>query len=824
MLLPVLKFGRKLFILVIYLFAISLIWRGFVHFKTPQYEGNKFSNSPYLNSKVIVSRDKYGIPHIKAQDDQSLFFALGYTVAQDRIFQMDMIRRLSQGELSEILGGVTVKTDRFFKTLGIKEDSLKYINPKSPIEPEAFVLLDAYLEGVNQYISDGNLPIEFSILSYQPKKFTRQDAICILTYMSYSFQDGLKSDLLYSHLESSLPESRSVGELLPHYDLEPNPVTILEGISNGTAELQKQLPNRKFRKKSTLIDLYKDIDSLFMIPSLTASNSWILSKEKSGQNGAVLANDPHIGHGQPGSWYEAQIESPNWDQYGYFLPGVPFPLIGHNKHKAWGLTMLENDDLNLYYETIPVGEPNKVLFKNEWKTIEERHESISVRFSNSIDFNVRTTNHGPIINDTIDYHNEKPISMYWVHFHEYNPLLEIVYKINKADSIKEMIPFLKYLKAPGLNLSVVDSGNNIAYFGLGTYLKFKSPKNTRRILNGSTGEDDPIGALPFNELPQVINPKKGYLATANNMPTRKQYSGIGYLPGYYRVHDRAKRIEEVITSKNIFDLEDIEKLQNDTVQSESLELRDIYLKNGENACKEVSEFICKSLSDWDGKLDPNSQGGAIFSIYTYFIAEEAFSDELGEEIYPVYGKIYEHWNAFKALVRNSNSAYWDDLRTEPVEDPKEIYHRAMTKTLSFLVKYGGRNSDRWIWGNFNHLEFYHPLGRLPLLNYIFNVGPFPSPGGLEVVNAQRSHFLSDMHDGIWKITSGPSKRRIIVMNDLTKSKTILPTGNSGVLGSPFYSNQVDSYLRGMYRSIYYTQSEIKNNELYQMTISPNLIK
>ena len=264
MLLPIFKYGKKLFLVIFYFFVISLIWKAFVYYKQPVYGGMVYSKSSFLNNKVIVSRDKYGIPHIKANDDQSLFYGLGYTVAQDRLFQMDMIRRLSQGELSEILGGVTLKTDRFFKTLGIKEDSLKYINPKSPMDPETFILLDAYLDGVNEFIESGNLPVEFSILNYSPSKFTRQDAICILTYMSYSFQDGLKSDLLYSHLESSLPESRPVGDLLPHYDLEPNPVTILEGMNAKFSPLPSPKKARN-QKKSTLLDLFHQMDQNYVL-------------------------------------------------------------------------------------------------------------------------------------------------------------------------------------------------------------------------------------------------------------------------------------------------------------------------------------------------------------------------------------------------------------------------------------------------------------------------------------------------------------------------------------------------------------------------------
>lgn len=812
------KFTRKrpffsLFLIFILTLPVTLhfLFWGLVSLKAPNYQGEIVSDK--LTSKVTVIRDNAGIPHIVAGDAKSAYFALGYTMAQDRIFQMELQRRIGKGELTEIFGEKLIPTDQFLKSLLLKKTAEEYANQKEHIYPEAWNQLDWFLEGVNHFLSEDNLPIEYTILGIKPKPFDRVDAISFLFYMGFSFAEGIKSDSLYTIMESEL-KGRSASELFPRYDFETN-ATILEtqpGVQRLAKAkdffLEKQRkeissPNRsKIQDVNNLKQLVSFVGQLQLpIEPLEGSNSWLVGPSRSESGGAVLANDPHIALSNPGAWYEAYIEYPGYENYGYFLSIIPFPLIAHNREKAWGLTMLEQDDVNLYLETI---DGSKFKSGTGWKDLTYYRDPIRRKDGTEIPFEVGITNHGPLITEHITGFKGRPVSLYWAHHHLQNPLLDVLFQMGKSKSFTELDSASSMIGAPGLNFSYADKNGNIAYYAVGRFPILKSG-NSRKILEGSTGENDVIGYVPAKNNPKIINPKNGIIVTANNQVTNKALPGLGKPEGNWQPPDRFQRLVGILETKEKWSLEELAAIQNDTVSSFAPEYLDLILSAVKDAKTPNGKKVLGILKTWNFEHFPESQGAAVYDVFFYITLRELLIDEMGTANFELYGDIAEYWNAYRHFVRNPDSTFWDDLRTEGITESRDdILKRAVEETGRYLENHVSASPSLWTWKNLYKIKHPHPLGVLPVIGGIFDIGPLPSAGGAEVVNNLKYKLMKED----WTAFAGPSKRRVIDYGRFEESVTQLPIGNSGNLASPFYGNLVEDYINGVHRKILYSKEQV----------------
>lgn len=783
---------------LILLAVFGHIWFwGNVYLSKPVYVGEaKLQNFP---GEAKVFRDKYGIPHIEAESANAAYMALGYTMASDRLFQMELQRRVGKGELSEIFGSALVESDLFLRTLLLRKSAQDYLNANSKLAPEAWLELDAFLAGINAYIAENRLPIEFTILGFKPRPFERIDSIAFLYYMGFSFAEGIKSDSLFSILESELT-GRVVSELFPRYDFEPN-----ASIIESQPGLRLSAQNIKGNEVPGVLGFLTALDKLEIpIQPLLGSNSWVLSGKRTASGGAVLANDPHIGLSNPGTWYEAHIKFPGYETYGYFLSILPFPLVGHNKEKAWGLTMLEQDDVNLYAETI-VGD--KSLFKNVAVPLVYLEESIPQKNGTSIKATIRSTPHGPLVTDFVKGYGGRPLSLFWAQHHAINPLVEVLYLLGRANSLKEMEALGDLVVAPGLNISYADKNGNIAYFAIGKFPIVKG--NTRKILEGSTGESEVTGYLPFSQNPKLINPPGGIIATANNLVTSKPLPGIGMPEGNWQPPDRFLRIKSLLESKDVWTTEDLSKMQNDTYSSFAPEFLKIALEaigEGEGGQEKAAIAI---LRDWNFQNEKDSKGALVYQVLFAETHKAVFKDELGEKYYTLYGDFADSWISFRYMMRHPESLFWDDKATVGIkETQKDQIRLAFKNTIRFLVKEVSSSPSLWVWDRLFKVKHPHPLGKVPLLGKIFDLGPFPSMGGSEVINNLKYKLAL----GDFTAVAGPSKRRVIDYGNLANSRTQIPLGNSGHLGSPFYGNLVEDYISGKTRPILYEPGEYRETK------------
>ena len=390
-------FKRALIILLSIVVIIGIVAIAYGLYLKPKYEGDIELN--VVQKETTVYFDEFGVPHIYADNSKDAMVALGYVHAQDRLWQMEVMRRIAAGRLSEIFGSVTLKNDQFFAGLGIEEASAKAIASLNKNSSE-YQLTLSYLEGINKYLNEGKTPIEFTILGIKKEKFSIKDVYNIFGYMSFSFAMAQKSDPLMTDIRNK-------------YGMEYLKDLGIDGSFNHT-----KIKNSKNNPQqySTISKTVAAILDQSPVSPFIGSNSWVIGPKKTKNGKVIFANDPHIGFSQPGTWYEAHIVTPDFELYGSYLAGTPYPLLGHNRDYAYGLTMFENDDVDLYQEQNNPEDSNFYKTPTGYSAYEMRRKTIKVKDSTDVVFNVKVTRHGPVMNDLIDgLEKDKPVTMSWIY-------------------------------------------------------------------------------------------------------------------------------------------------------------------------------------------------------------------------------------------------------------------------------------------------------------------------------------------------------------------------------------------------------------------------
>ncbi|WP_158841177.1 penicillin acylase family protein [Polaribacter sp. L3A8] len=780
------RFLRILLILVV-LLAVS-VW---LYSKTyhPNYSGELELKN--LSDEVTVYFDDIGVPHINAQNQKDAYVALGYLHAQDRLWQMELMRRIAAGRLSEIFGKDLVRVDQFFGGLGIEEAADKTITGLDKTA-DSYILTQSYLDGVNQFIKEGKTPIEFTLVGVEKEKYTLKDIYNVFGYMSFSFAVAHKTDPLLTEIKEKLGNSY-LNELLSSNSdyLTINrtsvPTKIEATISNSVASIMDDLPVSPF----------------------IGSNSWVLAPEKTKNGKVIFENDPHIAYSQPSVWYQNHIKTPNFEIYGFNIALMPFPLLGHNREYAYGLTMLANDDLNFYVEE---SNPDNAL---EYKTVagykayELRSKTISIKNERDTTFQVKVSKHGPIMNGLIEHViDDRPIAMSWIYTQLPNDMLDVSYGLAHANSISDFKKAVSRIHAPGLNVMYGDAEDNIAWFSSAKLYALREGLSSKTYLNGASGEDEILEYLPFEENPKAINPSWNYVYSANNQVDSvrgKLYSG------YYQPQDRAKRIVELLDKKNDFTKEDIADMTYDVKSATVPGIIHSLLKSVDKSILTVSERKAFSvLENWDGTYLKTAVAPTIYNRFLYEFLKETYQDELGGS-FDLFINSQLQDEVLPNQVNRENSVWWDNIATKnKIETRKDIVLASFKKSFVFLQNQLGENVDDWTWNRVISVEYEHAIGKAGgLLRAFFNVGPFETIGGNEVINNQIFKLDST---GYYKVTAGPSTRRVIDFSDIENSLAIIPTGQSGNRFSEYYKDQTQKYLDGKFVKMRLNQSEIEASE------------
>lgn len=781
------KLFKKLLIAllsIIILIALSLF--AYLQYTKPNYQGEE--NLKNISTQTTVYFDEYGVPHIYAASQKEAMVTLGYVHAQDRLWQMELLRRIAPGRLSEIFGNPALKTDKFFAGIGLEENSKKAVAIIDK-NSQTYILANAYLDGINQYIDEGKTPVEITLLGIKQEKFTLKDVYNIFGYMSFSFAMAQKTDPLMTEIRD-----RFGMEYIKDF-----------GIDGSLGAKQLKSYKGKYKEYTAIAKSVASLLENAPVPAFIGSNSWVINGNKTKNGNVILANDPHIMYSQPGTWYEAHIVCPDYEMYGYYIAGTPFPLLGHNHNYAYGLTMFENDDLDFFQEE---NNPNN---EKEYKTVEGyknytyKQKIIKVKDSADYKLNVKTSQHGPIVNGLLDgLMPKESVAMSWVYTQQKNQILDAVYELSHAKDLEHFHKNIELIKAPGLNIMYGDAKGNIAWITSGKLYKVDKSVNTNFILNGANGIDDKKEWLPFAKNPAAINPTWNYVYTSNNQP--EAFEGYLY-PGYYLPKDRALRIDGLLAPKNDWTKEDVSKM---IVDNTSATAQTIVA----NMTKplDVSKFsqnekqALSILKQWKATHELDDIAPSIYNKWFYFYLKETFEDELGEENFKLLLGTHIVKQVIEAQTQNATSPWWDNVSTKNnTETQAEILTKSFKEAIASLEKQLGSDVNQWKWEKVHKVEFQHPIGKVKLFSKFFNVGTFGISGTNEVINNQLFTYSDNAEI---QVKGGPSTRRIIDFSDIENSWSILPTGQSGNPMSQHYRDQADMFVKGKFRKMKLNKKEI----------------
>ena len=618
------KILKRIALVSLLLIAASCL-SGYLYYQSlkPTLEGELTLQG--LQQEVEVYFDDYGIPHIYAQNEEDAQFALGYVHTQDRLWQMELIRRIGKGQLAEILGKSLVKTDRFFRSINSYETAKKAAKAfhKLPANDPMKKAALAYYKGVNSFIKNGPTPVEFKILGIKKQELSIEDCYGVLGYTAFSFAQAFRTDPLVANIHQKWGDA-----YLDDLDVHWNPEA-------------QMIPVFSAKEKDESISASFGINELFEtfpVAPWIGSNSWIISGKKTKSGKTIFSNDTHIGFAQPSVWYEAHLEYPGHSSYGNYMAGVPFPVIGHNRHIALGLTMFENDDTDFYIEKLNPDNPNQVWFKDHWEDLQIRKEIIKVKDGKDIEFEVKTSRHGPIVNEAIDAVGkvtDQPLAVWWV-YNEFIPNnLQTTYEFAHAKNMDEARAAAAKTVAPGLNAMYADMDGNIAWWAMAKLPIRPDHVNTKLFLDGASGNDEILGYIDFKNNPQSENPPQGYVYSANNQPDTT--NGVLH-PGYYIPEDRAKRIMDLVSAKDDWDMESAKAMITEVISDKKpiISKKTIAILQGTSLKNENADKAIAILAAWNGDNQLEDIAPTIFAKLQYQILQKTCADELGETDFKVF--------------------------------------------------------------------------------------------------------------------------------------------------------------------------------------------
>ncbi|TDQ31278.1 penicillin acylase family protein [Zeaxanthinibacter enoshimensis] len=763
----------------------------------PEYDGA--TTLPGLQRDVDVFYDTYGIPHIYAKTELDAIRALGYVHAQDRLWQMELLRRVGSGGLSEVFGKDLIDADKLFLSLGIADATEKTVRELDPEDP-VVKLSQAYLDGINHFIKEGPTPMEFLLTGIEKTPFTLKDIYNSMGYMAYTFATAHRTDPLLTAIRTKLDSTYLA-------DLEIGETAHPTRIPVHTDSLQMQV------SKELASVVHNSLSGL-PVPQFMGSNSWVIGPEKTKNGKVILANDPHIGFGQPSTWYEAHLNAPGYEKYGYHLAGFPFPLLGHNRKAAYGLTMFLNDDTDFYFEQVHPQDSTKYKTVDGWATYETRTYRIPVKDADTVTYTYKISSRGPLVNGiSKDLEILPEISMSWLYTKQENKLLKVLHGISHADNIESFRDALPDLHAPGLNVMYGDAEGNIAWWATAKLYDLPGGVNSKFILDGANGQEEPVKFRDFIENPQSVNPSSNYVYSANNQPDSIRG---GLYRGYYLPENRARRIVNLLETRDDWDLDATKEMITDVTSPVNPSVITELAKSMKvKALTDQEIKILDILGKWEGDYPLNSVAATIFHRWVYFFLENTFADELGETLFPKFLDTNFCKRLIAPMAAKEESVWWDDINTAEKEVKKDIIQESFDEAITSLKAQLGEDHTKWTWERVHTLEHGHPMGEVEALRTFFNVGPFPVPGSREVINNLAFPYEGD---GQYQVTAGPSTRRVIDFSDIENSVSILPTGQSGNPLSPHYEDQAEMFANGEFRKMLLNRKEIEVNAVSRLLL------
>jgi penicillin amidase len=829
----------------------------------PQESGA--ASIPGLGAPVSVVRDATGIAHITADTPHDLFFAQGYVHASERMWQMEVWRHISAGRLAELFGQSQLDTDRFIRTLGWRIAAQRDLDAYTPTTR---AVLDAYTAGVNAWLDGhrGSLGLAFLASGDTPEPWTDLDTVAWGKVQAWNLGGNFNTEVFRYLADATLGDPARTDELFPAYRagapvITPTGLpgsnltgrqrggTTLADVSASAAPGSAPLDPAQlaaWRSVARLGQTALQVAGLDAADGLASdhgigSNNWVVSPSMSATGGALLANDPHLGISMPSIWYMNGLHCRTvdaacpYDVAGVSFPGVPGVVLGHNARIAWGATNVDPDVQDLVIETVDPANPANYLHEGTSIPFEVRHEQIKVKGGATVDLEVRSTMHGPILNGVEDkLADAPPMALRWTAALDTDRTLEAILGLNTAASYDDFRRSLSLYGAPSQNFVYADVDGHIGYQLPGDIpIRSDPADHGARPVRGDDGSGEWTGRIPYGDLPRQLDPPDGWIVSANNAAVDGDYPhfiGREWDPGY-----RAERIIDLVNNYGADGLT-VDEMGAIQFDSSPLRARDIVpLLANVTPSTEDGRTIASRIAAWDGACGIDSTGCAAWNAWEYRVMRDVFDDELGPALARDYAGSPFSWVLLAQLLDDPRNHWWDDVSTKgQVEQGDQIVARAMDEAGAELrISIG--SPDRWSWGRLHTATFREAtLGASGIgpLEWYFDDGPYPVPGMAGAVNNTYYRFTAAYPDPedpayrpvgidhVFDLTNMPSYRLTIDMSDLDGARIVITTGQAGNPFDRHYNDQIDPWSSGRTVALPFTPRAIAAAAVSTVTLTP----
>ncbi|HXW18093.1 MAG TPA: penicillin acylase family protein [Candidatus Acidoferrales bacterium] len=777
-----------------FLVAWWMIWR-----PLPTLDGA--TELPELKSPVNVDRDTWGIPWIQADSLEDLVTAQGYVVAQDRLWQMDLLRRAAAGELSEIFGRVALEADRENRKLGLREAAEA---AQGRMDPQSRGILEAYAKGVNRYIDDrrGRLPIEFTLLHYEPRTWTPADTFLISAYMwkvltttwkaklnraritalvgPEKARDLFVVDSPLDHYIVGAPDIGSKVAMMPSRNILDDPLPQFHGGWLGDLGLTPEA--FEWNTAAAFLTQFEEQTSATL-----GSNNFVVNGKHTASGQPILANDTHLAFSMPGIWYIIHLTAPGWNVEGFTFPGSPLIIIGHNDSIAWGFTNSNASVQDLYAETLNPSNPLEYQANGYWVTAKTRREVIHVKGEGDDILDVILTRHGPIVDQDPPGPNAHAYALRWTATEP--GALDFSYPLlGQATNFSEFLQILHKIPGPGQNAVYADRNGNIG-FAIGAWIPIRKNGTGALPVDGATDQYEWTGYVPPDELPKVLNPEGGIIATANARTIGPAYKY--FITDRWTGPERTARLYELLTGRK-----DLRPADANTIQNDILSLPDKFLARqlaDSSGQAKPSDPRTKTLIDKLGSWDYRASADSVETSFVEYTRHELFGNLLrpylvGDpsqyELWEPASEYNEVWWRDKIFLTNlliDRPAAWLPEEFKSYDDLLMASADQAVQTMAAATPDG--DPLHATWGKLHPLEMYHPLGRSGWLQRFLSIGPVEEGGTLDTVKA-----MGYRH--------GPAMRFVADLSDFDQSLMEIPAGESGQYASPHYRDQFPEWYAG----------------------------
>ncbi|MDX1468758.1 MAG: penicillin acylase family protein [Acidimicrobiia bacterium] len=830
------KWLRRAFYLVLALVVVVGVWGFYLSRRSfPTVEGE--ITVAGLEAPVEVIRDAWGIPHIYAANAHDLFFAQGYTHAQERFWQMDFWRHVGSARLSEMFGSGQVEADMFLRSLRLVESTEEEL---AQMHSSAREILQWYADGVNAYLSEhdgAEVSLEYGILaltnpSYEIEPWTPINTLTWAKMMSWDLSGNMRTEIMRAVLSSDLSPER-IAQLFPPFPPE-HPVIAPEDQSvDAGSDAIAEIPSAAI---PALIEAGQRAESVYALTGGgfegIGSNNWVIGGGLTESGMPILANDPHLPIQMPSIWTPIGLHCTaecDFQLVGFSFAGVPGVVIGHNDRIAWGVTNQAVDTQDLFIERVNPDNPDEYEVNGEWVPFDVQTEVIKVAGGDDVTFESRWTRHGPVISGTfleegeldgatsVDLPAEYVVALSWQSLYR-SSIAEAVINLNLASNYEEFRVALSFWDIASQNVVYADVDGNIAYQATGE-IPIRASGDGSIPVPGWTSEYDWIGLVPYDALPRMLNPPRDYVATANQPvlePGHLPFFGVEAAYGY-----RGQRIEEMIAATSGHTVASSQAMQLDSRDGGAAIVVPFLLALDAGDDPVIME-VQSILSAWSTgeeayQARADSTGAAVYNAVWRQLLANTFHDDLPEDYWPVGGGRF--FQLVKGLLESADDPYWDDTRTDGIETRDQILRQSILDGYAELTALAGSDSSRWSWGGIHIARFVNQtLGKsgIPPIEWLFNrTAPRRVGGGTAIVNAVGWDASES-----FEAAGIPSMRMVIDMSDFSNSFFVNATGTSGHAFHPHYDDMIALWADGGYVPMHWDRDALSAEAVSTLTMVP----